>query len=260
LTERKKVEENLRESERRYREAQAELAHVTRVTTLGELTASIAHEVNQPLAGIVANAEACVGWLDRDTPNLDEVRRSVEWIIEDGHRAGEVLRRVRMLATKAEPQKAPLDLNDAINEAIAFVGRQLLNSKISLRIELVSRLPMVFADRVQIQQVILNLVMNAIDAMNPVTDRPRDLVIRSHQVEAHQVQVTVRDCGVGISPDNRDRLFDAFFTTKSAGMGMGLSVCRSIISAHGGRLWAEPNVPHGATFHFALAPYQENAG
>jgi PAS domain S-box-containing protein len=259
ITERKEAEENLRESERRYREAQAELAHVTRVTTLGELTASIAHEVNQPLAGVVANAEACLGWLDRETPNLNEARRSLEWIIEDGNRAGEVIRRVRALATKTDTQTAPLDINHAVNEAIALVHREMLSHRVSLRMELSRALPVVLADRVQVQQVIINLVMNGIDAMQTVTDRPRELVIRSHQIETNQVQVTVTDCGVGISAENADRLFNAFFTTKSSGMGMGLSICRSIIAAHGGRLWAAPNLPHGATFHFTLPSHQENA-
>jgi PAS domain S-box-containing protein len=258
LTERKEAEENLRESERRYREAQAELAHVTRVMTLGELTASIAHEVNQPLAGIVANAEACLGWLDRKSPNLDKARRSVEWIIEDSNRAGEVIRRVRALATKTDTQKAPLDINDSVTEAIALVRRELLSHRVSLRIQFSRALPAVLADRTQLQQVIINLVMNGIEAMQPVTDRPRELVIQSRQDEAQQVQVTVKDCGVGISAENADRLFNAFFTTKSSGMGMGLSICRSILAAHGGRLWAEPNLPHGATFHFTLPSHQEN--
>jgi C4-dicarboxylate-specific signal transduction histidine kinase len=259
LTERKEAEENLRQSERRYREAQAELAHVTRVTTLGELTASIAHEVNQPLAGVVANAEACLGWLDRETPNLDGARRSVEWIIKDGNRAGEVIRRVRALASKTDAQKAPLNINDVVNEAIALVQRELLNHQVSLRMELASALPVVLADRVQLQQVIINLVINGIEAMQAVTDRPSELVLRSHEDDAHRVTVSVKDCGVGISSENADRLFDAFFTTKSAGMGMGLSVCRSIIEAHGGRLWAEPNLPQGATFHFTLPSHQADA-
>jgi PAS domain S-box-containing protein len=259
LTERKEAEENLRESERRYREAQAELAHVTRVTMLGELTASIAHEVNQPLTGVVANAEACLGWLDRETPNLDEARRSVEWVIEDGNRAGEVIRRVRALATKTHAQKAPLDINDVVGEAIPLLQRELLNHQVSLQMELASALPVVLADRVQLQQVIINLAINGIEAMQPVTNQPRELVIQSHQDEAHQVQVTVKDCGVGISAENADRLFNAFFTTKSSGMGMGLSICRSIIAAHGGRLWAAPNLPHGAIFHFTLPVHRENA-
>jgi signal transduction histidine kinase len=226
---------------------------------MGELVASIAHEVNQPLAGVVANAEACLGWLERETPNLDEARRSMEWIIKDGNRAGEVIRRVRALATKTDAQKAPLDVNHAVNEAIVLVRRELLSHQVSLRIELSPALPVVLADRTQLQQVIINLVMNGIEAMQLVTDRPRELVIQSHQVAAHQVQVTVKDCGVGISAEHADRLFNAFFTTKSSGMGMGLSICRSIIAAHGGRLWAEPNLPHGATFHFTLPSHQEDA-
>jgi signal transduction histidine kinase len=227
------------------------------VTTLGELTASIAHEVNQPLAGVVANAEACLLWLDRGTPNLDEARRSVEWIIKDGNRAGEVIRRVRALSKKADTQKVPLDINDVVNEVIALVQRELFSHRVSPRMELAPALPVVLADRVQLQQVIINLVINGIEAMQAVTDRPRELVLRSHQDDAHRVLVTVTDCGVGISSENADRLFDAFFTTKSAGMGMGLSVCRSIIEAHGGRLWAEPNLPQGATFHFTLPSRQE---
>jgi PAS domain S-box-containing protein len=259
LTERKEAEENLRESERRYREAQAELAHVTRVTTLGELTASIAHEVNQPLAGVVANAEACLGWLDRESPDVDEARRSVEWIIEDSNRAAEVIRRARALATKTDAQKAPLDINHVVNEAIAFVQRELLNHRVSPRMELASDLPVVLADRVQLQQVIINLVINGMEAMQTTTDQPRELVVRTYQNEARQVLVTVKDRGVGISAENADRVFDAFFTTKSGGMGMGLSICRSIIEAHGGRLWAAPNVPEGATFHFTLPSHQEDA-
>jgi C4-dicarboxylate-specific signal transduction histidine kinase len=249
---------DLQEREAKVREAQAELAHVTRVTTLGELTASIAHEVNQPLSAVVTNAEACLLWLDRGTPNLDEARRSVEWIIKDGNRAGEVIRRVRALSKKADTQKAPLDINDVVNEVIALVQRELFSHRVSPRMELAPALGVVLADRVQLQQVIINLVMNGIEAMQAVTDRPRELVLRSHQDDAHQVLVSVKDCGVGISSENADRLFDAFFTTKSAGMGMGLSICRSIIEAHGGRVWAEPNLPHGASFHFTLPSHQEH--
>ena len=245
LTERKRAEEALRD-------AQANLAHVTRVTTLGELTASIAHEVNQPLAGVVANAEACLRWLDRGTPDLDAARRSVEWIIDDGNRASEVIRRVRALANKTDLEKVPLDVNDVVREVIALVQRELISHQVSLRMELAPALPMILGDRVQLQQVIINLVMNGIEAMQSVTDRPRELVIRSRQDETQQVLVSVTDCGVGISAENADRLFNAFFTTKSSGMGMGLSICRSIMEAHGGRLWATANVPHGATFQFTL--------
>jgi PAS domain S-box-containing protein len=252
LTERKEADQNLRESERRYREAQAELAHVTRVTALGELTASIAHEVNQPLAAVVANAEACLRWLDRATPDLNAARRSVEWVIDDGNRASEVIRRVRALANKASLEKMPLDVSDVVRETIPLVQSELISHQVSLRMELASALPTILGDRVQLQQVIINLAMNGMEAMQSVTDRPRELVIRSSQDGADQVLVSVTDCGAGIPAENADRLFNAFFTTKSSGMGMGLSICRSIIEAHGGRLWATANVPHGATLQFNL--------
>jgi PAS domain S-box-containing protein len=239
--------------------AQADLAHVTRVTTLGEMTASIAHEVNQPLGALVTNAEACLLWLDRGTPNLDEARRNVEMIIKDGHRAGEVIQRVRALSKKTDPQKASLDINDVVNEVIALVQREVFSHRVSLRMELAPALPAVLADRVQLQQVLINLVINGIEAMQSVTDRPRQLVIRSRQDEADQVLVTVADCGVGISAENADQLFNPFFTTKSGGMGMGLSICRSIIEAHGGRLSASGNVGPGATFQFALPAYGQAA-
>ena len=239
-------------AEEALRKAQMELAHVTRVTTLGELTASIAHEVNQPLAAVVANAAACLRWLGRETPDLDAARRSVEWIINDGNRASEVIRRVRALANKTDIEKAPLDINDVVREVIALVQRELISYQVSLRTEFAPALPMILGDRVQLQQVIINLVMNGIEAMQSVTDRPRELAIRSRQDETQQVLVSVTDCGVGISVEDADRLFNPFFTTKSGGMGMGLSICRSIMEAHGGRLWATANVPHGATLQLTL--------
>jgi C4-dicarboxylate-specific signal transduction histidine kinase len=245
LTERKHVEEALRD-------AQANLAHVVRVTTLGELAASIAHEVNQPLAAVVANAEAGLRWLRRGTPDVDAACRSVEWIIDDGNRASEVIRRVRALAKKSDVEMVPLDVNDVVRESIALVQRELISHQVSLRTELASPLPMVLGDRVQLQQVIINLVMNGIEAMQSVTDRSRELVIRSSQDETRQVIVSVTDCGAGISAEDVDRLFNPFFTTKSSGMGMGLSICRSIMEGHGGRLWATANVPHGATFQFTV--------
>jgi PAS domain S-box-containing protein len=244
LTERKRVEGALRDT-------QTNLAHVMRMTTLGELTASIAHEVNQPLAAIVANAEACLRWLGRGTPDLDAARRSVEWVIDDGNRASEVIRRVRALAKKTDIEKVPLDVNDVIREVIVLVQRELISHQVSLRMELAPKLPMVLADRVQLQQVMINLVMNGIEAMRSVTDRTRELVIGSLQ-ETQQVLVSVTDRGVGISTEIADRLFNPFFTTKSGGMGMGLAICRSIMEGHGGRLWATADVPHGATFQFTL--------
>jgi PAS domain S-box-containing protein len=246
-------------AERALREAQAELAHITRLTTLGELTASIAHEVNQPLAGVVANAEACLGWLNRETPDLNAARRSVEWVIDDGIRASEVVRRVRALANNAETEKVPLDVNDVVREAVTLVQRELNSHRISLRMELAPAARKILGDRVQLQQVIINLVMNGIEAMQPVTDRPRDLVIRSGQDEAYQTFLSVTDRGVGISVDDEDRLFKAFFTTKSGGMGMGLSICRSIVEAHGGRLSVSRNEGPGATFQFVLPLHQEDA-
>ena len=252
ITERKRAEEKLRASEQRLVDAQMELAHVTRMTTLGELTASIAHEVNQPLAGVIANAEACLRWLNGGTPDLDRARRSVEWIIEDGNRASEVIRRVRGLAKKSDTEKVPLDVNDVVRETIGLMQREVFSHQVSLRVELVPALPTILGDRVQLQQVIINLVMNGIEAMQSVTDRPRELLIRSRQYEKQLVLVSVTDCGVGISAENADRLFNAFFTTKSSGMGMGLSICRSIMEAHGGRLWTTANIPHGATFQFTL--------
>jgi PAS domain S-box-containing protein len=233
--------------------AQIELAHVTRVTTLGELTASIVHEVSQPLAGVVTNAQACLRWLDRDTPDLDKTRRAVERIIDDGNRASEVIRRVRALAKKTDIEKLPLDLNEVGREVIPLVRGELISHRVSLRTELAPALPPILGDRVQLQQVIINLVMNGIEAMQLAADRPRELVIRSGLLdEAQQVLVSVTDCGVGITAENADQLFKAFFTTKASGMGMGLSICRSIIEAHGGRLWATANVPHGAAFQFTL--------
>jgi PAS domain S-box-containing protein len=246
-------------AEERLHKAQSELAHVTRVTTLGELTASIAHEVNQPLAAVVANAEACLRWLDRETPDLAAARRSAEWVISDGVRASEVVRRVRALANKADTEKLPLDLNDVVREVIVLVQRELSNHLVSLRTEFAPALPTVLGDRVQLQQVIINLAMNGIEAMQPITGRPRELVIRSYQDEAQHACVSVTDCGVGISTDTANRLFNAFFTTKSSGLGMGLSICRSIVEAHGGRLSACPNEGPGATFQFILPPHQEDA-
>jgi PAS domain S-box-containing protein len=244
------------QAEKALRTAQAELAHVTRVTTLGELTASLAHEVNQPLAAVIANAEACLRWLDRETPDLAAARRSVEWVINDGIRAGEVIRRVRALANKTDVEKLPLDINGVVRDVITLVQRELTIHRISLRTELAPALPMILGDRIQLQQVIINLVMNGIEAMEPVSDRPRELVIRSRRDEPHGIILSVTDSGVGISDDDLERLFKAFFTTKSGGMGMGLSICRSIVETHGGRLSASGNEGSGATFQFVLPLHQ----
>jgi PAS domain S-box-containing protein len=238
-------------------EAQTNLGRVTRATALGQLTASIAHEVNQPLAAVVINAAACLRQLDRDPPDLREAHEAVQSIIKDGKRASEVIQRIRALVTKTTEQKTPLDLNEVINEVVCLVQHELLRHRVALRAELSPALPLVVADRVQLQQVILNLLINGVEAMQPVTDRPRELVIQTRQEDAHQALVTVRDCGVGIAAGTADQLFDAFFTTKSNGMGMGLSICRSIVEAHGGRLSASGNTGPGATFQFTLPLRQE---
>jgi PAS domain S-box-containing protein len=239
-------------------EAQAELTHVTRVTTLGELTASIAHEVNQPLAGIVINGEASLRWLGHQTPDMDEVRHAVERIISDARRASDVIRRIRDLAKKATPEMVPIDVNGIIDDGLLLVQRQVINQRVDLQLELESGLPPVLGDRVQLQQVVINLVINGIEAMVHVTDRPRRMLLRSHRDEGRQVLVSVQDSGVGIDPENANRLFNAFYTTKRECMGMGLSISRSIVEAHGGRIWATNNEGSGATIQFALPAYRES--
>lgn len=241
------------------RKAQAELAHVTRVTTLGELTASIAHEINQPLAAVIANADACVSWLQRSPPDLKAARRSVEWIIEDGKRASDVIHHVRALAKRTDIEMVPLDANAVVREAVTLVQREMASHAVSVRMELSSALPRIFGDRIQLQQVLINLIMNGIEAMEGVQDRLRELAIRSATDGDDAVLMSVTDCGVGICEQATDRLFMPFFTTKSSGMGMGLSICRSIVEAHGGRLAAAPNQGRGATFQVTLPVHREAA-
>jgi two-component system, LuxR family, sensor kinase FixL len=246
-----------KEAEKELLRAQAELAHITRVTTLGEFTASIAHEVNQPLAAIVTNGEVSLRWLDRKVPDLAEVREAVDAMISNGRRASDIILRLRALTKKTLPEKVALDMNSIIREVIPLVQGEMLSHRVSLRLELAPTLPIVLGDRVQLQQVIINLVVNAMEAMAAVTKRPRELVIRSQQDDTGQVLVAVKDSGVGIDPENAKQLFNAFFTTKSSGMGMGLSICSSIIENHGGTLWASRNAGPGATFQFTLQPHQE---
>ena len=245
LTERKQAEEALRD-------AQAELAHVTRVMTMGELTASIAHEINQPLAAVVTNANAGLRWLAGPIPNLSEAREALARITRDGKRASDVIGRIRALVKKSSTEKAGLDLNEAIQEVVVLVQSEIQKSEVTLQMELAIDLPQILGNRVQLQQVILNLVMNGIEAMSAVTDRSRDLLIRSCKYESDKVLVAAQDSGIGIDSQNLEKIFDAFYTTKSQGMGMGLAISRSIVESHGGRLWAVPNIGPGATFQFTL--------
>jgi PAS domain S-box-containing protein len=245
ITERKRAEEALHV-------AQAELAHVARVATLGEMTASIAHEVNQPLAAVVTNADACQRWLAHQPPNLVESRQSVARIIKAGNRASEVIGRIRALVKKAPPRKDWVDINEIIREVIALARTEVRRHRVSLKAQLSDGLPLVLADRVQLQQVILNLIMNGLEAMSEGVDRLRELQVRSGRSDSNNVLVSVRDSGKGLDPGSLDHLFDAFFTTKPNGMGMGLAICRSIIEAHDGLLWASPNSPRGSVFQFTL--------
>ncbi|HEY2757152.1 MAG TPA: AAA family ATPase [Pseudolabrys sp.] len=252
LTERKRAEAEACESERRYRETQMELAHVNRVTTMGQLTASIAHEVNQPIGATVTNAGAGLRWLAAQPPNLSKVRDTFESIIKAGNQASDVIGRIRGLIKKVPAQRATLDINEMILETIALTRSEMQRHCILLQTELAQDLPCILGDRVQLQQVILNLIMNAIEAMSEVGDNTRELVVGSNADAPDGVIVTVRDSGPGLKPESIDHLFDPFYTTKPTGMGMGLSICRSITEAHGGRLWASANVPQGAVFQFTL--------
>jgi two-component system NtrC family sensor kinase len=237
---------------------QFELARVSRLTTMGAMTASIAHEINQPLAAIAANANAGLRWLSRSTPDIDEVHAALKRINNDAHRASEVIQSIRSIFKKAPQQGALVDVNDVVSEVLALVHGELINYRVSVKSDLLQHLPRVRADRVQLQQVILNLIMNAVEAMGSVEDRARVLSVTSQTQEPNSVLLTVQDNGPGIDPSRKDRIFDAFFSTKSSGMGMGLFICRSIVEAYGGRLWATQADPNGAIFHLIL-PIGETA-
>lgn len=253
ITERKLAEESLRT-------AQAELAHVARVATVGELAASLAHELNQPLAAVVTNGSACLRWLGRDQPNLDEATEAVRRIIRDATRASDVIAHTRAVLKKSDGERTPLNMTEVIREVLVLAGPEVRRHRILVQQLLGEDLPPVLGVRVQLQQVALNLIMNAIEAMADVSDRRRELGIRSQGQEVDDgpgVLVAVEDAGIGFAQENLDRLFEAFYTTKSHGLGMGLSISRSIIQAHGGRLWATPNAGHGATFQFVLPARKE---
>jgi C4-dicarboxylate-specific signal transduction histidine kinase len=251
-TERKRAETEAREGERRYREAQMELAHANRVATLGQLAASIAHEVNQPIAAAFTNAQAALRWLDTQRPDLEEVRQALGRIVRDTNRAGAVIRRIRDLIKKAPSRKDSLDINETIRDVIVLTCGEAVKNGVSAQTQFAEGLPLVQGDRTQLQQVILNLIINAIEAMSRVGEGSRTLLISTGKDGPDGVLVAVQDSGPGLTPADHERLFEAFYTTKPSGLGMGLSICRSIIEAHGGRLWATANVPRGTVFQFTV--------
>ena len=253
ITERKRAEGE----HERLRQLEADLAHMNRLTTMGELTASITHEINQPLAAIVTQSEAALRFLERDEPDLVEALDSLSSIRQDGMRAGEVIRGLRALARKSGPQLTRLDIDDVIGQVLAIARGELLRHDVVLRTELASGERPVLGDRVQLQQVLLNLIMNGVEAMKGVTERARELSVSSMLAEPGGVLVTIQDTGAGLDPAVAERMFQPFFTTKSDGLGMGLAICRSIVEAHGGRLWVSPRAPHGADVRFTVPVWAE---
>jgi C4-dicarboxylate-specific signal transduction histidine kinase len=247
VTERKRAEEE----RERLRQLQADLAHIHRVTTMGELTASLAHEVNQPIAAALTNANTCLLWLAGDTPNIEEARAATMRIVQNGTRAAEIISRIRLPFKKGTPQRECVDVNELIREMVVLLRIEATRYAMSVRTELPADLPQVMGDRVQLQQVMMNLIMNSIDAMKDV-DGTRELAITSQRAETEHVLVSISDTGVGLPPQQAEQIFKAFFTTKLQGIGMGLPISRSIIESHGGRLWAADNPSRGASFHFTL--------
>jgi C4-dicarboxylate-specific signal transduction histidine kinase len=245
-----------RRTEETLQATRTELARVVRITAIGEMAASIAHEVNQPLAAVVANADACVAWLTRQTPDLGEAKSAALRAVEGATRASQVIARIRSLISKGAPQREPVDINSLIEEALVLAKGQVVLNKISLSLLLDPALPLVSGDRIQLQQVLMNLIANAIDAMANVTGRERTLEIRSQRVQAQSISVSVQDLGIGISEEFISRLFEPFFTTRAQGIGMGLAISHSIIEAHGGRLWAESKLNEGTIFRFTLPEKQ----
>jgi C4-dicarboxylate-specific signal transduction histidine kinase len=253
ITDRKRAEAEARENDRRFREMEMELAHANRVATMGQLTASIAHEVNQPVAATITNAQAALRWLSRaGSSNMEKVQQSLTSIVEDGTRAGEVINRIRALIKKAPPRKDRLEINGVIVEIIELTRGEAVKNGISVLTKFEDHLPVVEADRVQLQQVLLNLIINALEAMGAANEGPRELLISTGTIESSGVLVAVQDSGPGLEAAMLERVFESFYTTKPTGLGMGLSICRSIIEAHGGRLWASMNQRRGATFQFML--------
>ncbi len=247
-----------RESERRYSELQAELAHANRVATMGQLAASIAHEVNQPIAATVTNAQAALRWLNAQPPNVEEVREGLLRIVNDSNRAGDVIGRIRELIKKAPPRKERVDINEAVREVLELIRGEAMKNGASVQTQLADGLPFIEGDRVELQQVLLNVVINAIEAMSGVSDGVRELLVSTGKADSDCVLVAVRDSGPGFVPQSAERVFDPFYTTKPTGLGMGLSICRSIIAAHGGRLWASANLPRGAVVQFTLPVHPDS--
>jgi C4-dicarboxylate-specific signal transduction histidine kinase len=257
LTERKAAEAATLESERRYREVEMQLTHANRVATLGQLSASISHEVNQPIAAAVTDAHAALRWLAMQPPVLEEVQQALDRVVKNGNRASDIIGRIHALVIKAPARKGDFEINEAILEVIALTRREMVKNGISVQTQLAEGLPLIQGDRVQLQQVVLNLVINAVEAMSALSEGPRELLISSDITEADGVSVAFRDSGPGLSAASREHVFEAFYTTKSDGLGMGLSICRSIIETHGGRLWATEGEPRGAAFIFTLPAHPE---
>ncbi len=247
----RRAEQSRTRAEEALRQAQTDLAHANRVTAMGELTASLAHEVNQPIAAAVTDANTCLRWLTRDEPDLEEARQAASRVVKDAARASDIVFRTRSLFKKDTPQRELVDVNDVIREMIILLRSEATRHSISVQAELSEGLPKLMADRVQLQQVLMNLMINSIQAMKHVS-WPRLLAVKSQWAEDEQLMVSVSDTGVGLPAQQADQIFDAFFTTKSDGTGMGLRISRSIVESHGGRLWASDNSPHGASFHLTL--------
>jgi C4-dicarboxylate-specific signal transduction histidine kinase len=233
-------------------EAQWELRHVNRVTAMGQLAASITHELNQPLTAMITNADVGLRWLDRQPPDVEEARQALDCIIQDGKRASDVIGRIRALIRREPPRKDDVDINKVIVDVISLTRGEVMKNGVSVQTQLAEGLPLIKGDRVQLQQVILNLMLNAVQAMSGVTERTRELLISTGQEASGAVLVTVQDSGPGFSPESFDRVFDPFYTTKTEGMGMGLSICRSIVDAHRGRIWALPTAGPSAVVQFTV--------
>ena len=246
----------LKDAEDKLRDARVELAQVGRRSTLAAMSGAIAHEIRQPLGAIVTNANAALRWLNRPAPDFDEVRDALKHIVTDGHRASEVIQSVRSMFSKGDHEESPLDTNELIRETIAIASGELDAAKVTIELELSEPLPLISAHRGQLQQVVLNIVTNAADSMRSIDDRERLLRVRSRPFDLSGVALSVQDSGTGIAPENMDRIFDAFFSTKRDGMGMGLAICRSIVEAHGGNLSVSAGVPHGSVFHIVLPGIQ----